>query len=512
MVHRKWLPPKHRHVPKDPIDQWSLELAWKKSRSLAPKPLEMICPWTSLSSSGKGRCLFGRIHSSTNVSTMHGLQLLQQFGLQQALYSPCRGNPGTRVLHARPVCAKPMSYHHPWARRLHPRRLLHSRAGHSKWQCPAKSLKQTRRSHRPQGIQFQQSKIASPILHPQLLGFCIETIFPQAHSPPRKTPRTDCPGSLVSKGHGTLGEDGGFPANPPTPTPETNPKEKERLQSDAFPRNPESWHRPTMQSSQPSNNHHRCLNPFSIAAGAAAGISWPSWWQLSGCPSRWQCPTIVPLPLGTRWREAPCHSCKGPAWHGWVEWLLPLALLEWHRKGGVANQQREGPHPNLPSKCLDPLERPNSRSDMCPNLGSYKDKHVARENPCRRVQARDGLPRRSLPHRALPVPKRCRWDRTAGKGQTSAPCPIEMAATDSNPPGLELEEFGVQIGNGSENIVALILICWDDLFTYFVAPVVYWLLNLPSLLVESVWNVLLCENCYYSIIHKIEKCKFKNKK
>ena len=53
------------------------------------------------------------------------------------------------------------------------------------------------------------------------------------------------------------------------------------------------------------------------------------------------------------------------------------------------------------------------------------------------VQGRDGLPRRSPVHLALPMPKRCRHIRTTGKGQTDAPCPIEMAATDSIPPGLE---------------------------------------------------------------------------
>ena len=35
------------------------------------------------------------------------------------------------------------------------------------------------------------------------------------------------------------------------------------------------------------------------------------------------------------------------------------------------------------------------------------------------------------------MPKRCRHVRTVGTGRTGAPCPIEMAATDSMPPGLE---------------------------------------------------------------------------
>ena len=50
----------------------------------------------------------------------------------------------------------------------------------------------------------------------------------------------------------------------------------------------------------------------------------------------------------------------------------------------------------------------------------------------------DGAPKCNLPHRAVPMPKRCRHVRTTGKGQTGAPCPIEMAATDSIPPGFEL--------------------------------------------------------------------------
>ena len=92
----KRLPSNHRHVPKDPIDQWSLELAWKKPRSLATKTIERICAWTSSTSSGEGQCLFARIRSSTSVSTMHGLQLLQQFGLQKS-QRPGEAHPGWRL-------------------------------------------------------------------------------------------------------------------------------------------------------------------------------------------------------------------------------------------------------------------------------------------------------------------------------------------------------------------------------------------------------------------------------
>ena len=162
-----------------------------------------------------------------------------------------------------------------------------------------------------------------------------------------------------------------------------------------------------------------------IGAEAILGSAWTSWSQLSGCPSRWQCPAAVPLPWGTHWREAATLGCRGPACYGWPEWLLLFLLLGW---------RRQDPYPNLPSKRLAPLEKPNSSRDRCPNLGSRK---VDPSNLCWTVRGDDGLPKGSLPHRAMPMPKRCRWDRTAGKGQTGAPCPIEMAATDSIPPGLE---------------------------------------------------------------------------
>ena len=153
-VCRQWLPSNHWHVPKDLIDQWFLELAWKKSRSLAPKPLERICPWTSSPLSGVGRCLFVRIHSSMSVSTMRSLQLLQQFGLQKAqrlgLYVPLGGgHAGACLLHAGLLCVGPMWNHHPWVRRLDPRRLLHSRAGHTKWPHPAKTPLHPQQCHHP---------------------------------------------------------------------------------------------------------------------------------------------------------------------------------------------------------------------------------------------------------------------------------------------------------------------------------------------------------------------------
>ena len=71
---------------------------------------------------------------------------------------------------------------------------------------------------------------------------------------------------------------------------------------------------------------------------------------------------------------------------------------------------------------------------MFANLGSRK---IQGKNLCRMVQGHAGLPRHSLPHHALPMLKRCRHVWTAGKGQTGAPCPIERAAADSIPPGLE---------------------------------------------------------------------------
>ena len=46
--------------------------------TLYRRSFNLLQRYASSASSGKGRCLFVRIHSSTSVSTMHGLQLLYQ--------------------------------------------------------------------------------------------------------------------------------------------------------------------------------------------------------------------------------------------------------------------------------------------------------------------------------------------------------------------------------------------------------------------------------------------------
>ena len=277
MVHCEWMPSNHQHVPTDLVDQWSLELASNNSRSLAPKPLERICPWTSSTSSGKGQCLFVRIHSCMSVSTMHSLQLLRQFGRHKAQHSArdlhafendcdCEGliRLGSGFLHARLACAQPMPNHHHWARCLDPRRLPHSRAGHTKLPCPTKSRACQGHGHVPiTNLQVQihkrkHSKIARPLLHPQLLGFCLETVscHHQAHEDaPRNNSPTHCPSSLVSKGVGPalLGADGRSPASPPTSTAETRLVEKECLQSGTPPSNLEDWPPLTGHSWHPPN-------------------------------------------------------------------------------------------------------------------------------------------------------------------------------------------------------------------------------------------------------------------
>ena len=73
---------------------------------------------------------------------------------------------------------------------------------------------------------LQQRKIARPLLHPELLGFCLETVS-RCHqvdeNDQRKHSPTHCDGSLVTKGGDTVGGNGRSPPNPPH-TPDSTEK------------------------------------------------------------------------------------------------------------------------------------------------------------------------------------------------------------------------------------------------------------------------------------------------